>query len=92
MRTTVTLSDEVFHAAKREAERRGKTLSALVEEAVRGCLASGAYQPASLDALPELPTSETSGGIREEFAGRPMNEVFDELDQADLMERFAVHS
>jgi len=36
--TTVTIDVEVLIRAKREAEKRGKSLSALVEEALRGYL------------------------------------------------------
>ena len=40
MRTTITLDDRLLQAAKRHAARRGTTLSALVEEALRAQLAA----------------------------------------------------
>jgi hypothetical protein len=63
MRTTVTLSDEVFHAARLEAERRGTTLVSLVEEAIRRCL-EGAGKPDTIDiALPSLVVASTGSRL-----------------------------
>ena len=42
MRTTLTLSDGVFRAAKRRAAERGVTLSVVVDEALRAQLAAAA--------------------------------------------------
>lgn len=42
MRTTISLSDGVLRAAKRRAARSGTTLSAVVEQALRGLLAEQA--------------------------------------------------
>jgi hypothetical protein len=40
MRTTVRLSDRLLEQAKREATRRGETLTALIEQGLRLVLAS----------------------------------------------------
>jgi hypothetical protein len=67
MRTTVTLSDEVFRAARLEAERRGTTLASLVEEAVRTCL-EGAGSPDKHNiVLPSLVVASTGSRL-----SRPM--------------------
>ncbi|MGA3023262.1 MAG: hypothetical protein ABSF98_00695 [Bryobacteraceae bacterium] len=49
MRTTLQLDDALFDQAKREATRRGVTLTALVEKGLRLI-------------LPELPVSSAGGG------------------------------
>ena len=44
MRTTLTLSDGVFRAAKRRAAERGVTLSVVVDEALLAQLATGSVK------------------------------------------------
>lgn len=60
MRTTIRLDDRLVAQAKREAARRGETLTALFERALRLALAK---QPSrSKRARVELPVSSAGGG------------------------------
>jgi hypothetical protein len=61
MRTTVRLEDALLQQAKREAARRGKTLTALIEQGLRLALA----EPRSTRARPlvELPVCRLGGGV-----------------------------
>lgn len=59
MRTTVTIEDQLFRAAKAEAARTGRTLGALIEDAIR--MAMSRSQP--VDEVPELPTFGRSGTL-----------------------------
>jgi hypothetical protein len=52
MKTTLNISDVTMRALKREAARRGETMSALVEEALREILSP---KPRKTP-LPKLPT------------------------------------
>jgi hypothetical protein len=61
MRTTIRLPDDLLRAAKRHATESGRTLTAVIEEALRVALAS-ADAPA-LDEAVTLPTYG-SGGLR----------------------------
>jgi hypothetical protein len=45
MRTTVRLDDALLERARREAERRGETLTALIERGLRLALASPERRP-----------------------------------------------
>lgn len=61
MRTTIRLDDRLLAQARREAARRGETLTAFIERAVRLVLArrleGSRRQPV------ELPVSSASGGL-----------------------------
>jgi hypothetical protein len=61
MRTTVRLEDALINQAKREAERRGETLTALIEQGLRLVLAQSRsrYQRERV----KLPVSEAGGGV-----------------------------
>jgi len=59
MRTTVTIDDALYRRTKAAAARAGRTVSELVEDALRQNLAA---KPAS-DAVPELPTFGGSGTL-----------------------------
>jgi hypothetical protein len=61
MRTTIRLNDALLDQAKREAARRGETLTALIEEGLRLALIR-AQKPAKRRRV-EIPTSNTSGGL-----------------------------
>ena len=76
MRTTITLRDDVFRAAKIKAAQTGKTLSAVVEEA----LLSGAPKP---DKPFELIVSSVSGPLREGLSYDRIAEILDYLDEVD---------
>lgn len=61
MRTTVRLEEALINQAKREAERRGETLTALIEQGLRLILAQSRtrrhHEPV------KLPVSEARGGV-----------------------------
>jgi hypothetical protein len=65
MKTTLNISDQVMKQLKREAGRTGKTMSELVELALRGLLSR---TPRKQD-LAELPV-HNSGGARVNIANR----------------------
>ena len=65
MKTTLNIDDTVMAALRREAARTGRTMSELVETALRQLLQR---QPAA-SALPQLPTFD-SGGARVDVADR----------------------
>jgi len=65
MKTTLSISDATMRAVKREAARRGQTMSELVESALRQAL----RQPAATGKLPPLPI-HSSGGARVNIADR----------------------
>lgn len=77
MRTTVRLPDDLLKAAKRHAVETGRTLTAVIEDALRAALAAEAHQ-----AAPEplqLPTWGR-GGVR------PGVDLDDSASLLDLME------
>jgi len=65
MKTTLNISDVTMRAIKREALRRGKTMSELVESALRGIV----EPPRSEVKLPPLPEF-SGGGTRVNVADR----------------------
>jgi hypothetical protein len=60
-RTTVRLDDLLLERAKREAARRGETVTALIEQGLRLALA----QPKAARSRPKvvLPVSSAAGGV-----------------------------
>jgi hypothetical protein len=60
MRTTVRLDDRLLERAKREAARRGETLTGLIERGLRLVLARP--QPGHARARAELPVCRAGGG------------------------------
>lgn len=60
MRTTVRLEEGLLRQAKREAQRRGETLTSLIEQGLRLTLAGARSQPRSPRV--KLPVSRASGG------------------------------
>ncbi len=75
MRTTLVLSDEVFRQAKQTALRTGRTLSRMVEDALRLAMARGPARPGRPS---RLPVSRHAGPPR---AGVNLD------DMSDLLER-----
>jgi hypothetical protein len=63
MRTTVRLDDALLELARREGERRGVTLTALIAEGLRLVLARGS-SPGSRRTKVTLPVSREGGGTR----------------------------
>jgi hypothetical protein len=76
MRTTVRLNDALLGQAKREAQRRGETLTALIEQGLRLVLA----QPRPVARRPRvvLPVCSAGGGT---LPGVDLN------DSAGLLDR-----
>jgi hypothetical protein len=65
MKTTLNISDSVVKQLKQEAVRQGRTMSELVEAALRSLLQKSPRRP-KLPPLPEL----DSGGTRVDIADR----------------------
>jgi len=61
MGTTVRLQEGLMNQAKREAERRGETLTALIEQGLRLVLAQARTQRQRKPV--ELPVSVMGGGV-----------------------------
>jgi hypothetical protein len=61
MRTTVRLDDALIDQAKREAERRGETLTALIDQGLRLVLAQSRQRRQRQTV--KLPVSEAGGGV-----------------------------
>jgi hypothetical protein len=72
MKTTLSISDATMRAVKREAARRGQTMSELVESALRQAL-SRAKPVAKLPPLPSF----SSGGSRIDVSDR--NALYDAM-------------
>ena len=58
MRTTLVIDDELYRRAKAAAAHQGRTVTSVVEEALRRLL-DAASEPAD---VPELPVARESGG------------------------------
>ena len=61
MRTTVRLDDALLEAARREAKRRGTTLTALIEQGLRLVLRRPLQPPTSDPVV--LPECRAGGGV-----------------------------
>jgi hypothetical protein len=78
MRTTVRLDDGLLDQARREAERRGTTLTALIEQGLR--LAIRPPQPIERGSRISLPVSRARSGL---IAGVDLDDSATLLDQMD---------
>ena len=76
MKTTLNISDAVMRELKREAAKTGRTMSELVESALRALLSR---KPAQAD-LPELPTFD-GGRARVDVANR--DALYDAMEASD---------
>ena len=68
MKTTLNISDVTMRELKRTAARQGRTLSELVEAALRAMLQKQKAAPPELPPLPEFNT----GGARVDIANREL--------------------
>ncbi|MGH8510644.1 MAG: hypothetical protein ACREU9_09130 [Gammaproteobacteria bacterium] len=59
MRTTIRLSDDLLHRAKKKAAEQGRTLTSLIEEGLKTILAESR---AARRMRVQLPISKASGG------------------------------
>ena len=66
MKTTLSIDDALARRLKREAARQGKTMSQLVESALRLLFQQGRRAPAELPPLPSF----SSGGALVDVANR----------------------
>jgi hypothetical protein len=73
MKTTLNISDTIMQELKREAARRGQTMTELVESALRLLLRS----PKPQKELPDLPVFQ-SGGSLVDIANR--QSLYDVMD------------
>jgi hypothetical protein len=78
MRTTVRLDDSLLDQARREAQRRGTTLTALIEQGLRLVLRPGHAVPRQ-DRV-RLPVSRATGGT---VPGVDLDDTASVLDRMD---------
>ena len=78
MRTTVRLDDALLERAKREAARRGMTLTALIEQGLRLAMRQPLRPPASERV--SLPECHAGGGVA---AGVNLDDSASLLDRMD---------
>lgn len=78
-RTTVRLNQSLMHEAKREAARRGITLTALIERGLGLALRSSRTRTPKL----VLPVSSAKGGTQPGIELVKTSELLDILDQAE---------
>jgi hypothetical protein len=78
LRTTIRLEDSLLEQAKREAARRGGTVTALIEEGLRVILASSKtpHEPRRV----KLPVCRAGGGT---LPGIDLNDSSDLLDRME---------
>jgi len=81
MRTTVRLDDGLLDQARREAERRGTTLTALIEEGLR--LAILPPRKVVRSARVRLPVSRARGGLIPGVDLDDSSAVLDRMDDLD---------
>jgi hypothetical protein len=77
LRTTIRLEDALLTQAKREAARRGETLTALIEQGLRLVLASA---KAPVRPPVKLPVCRAGGGV---LPGVDLNDTADLLDRME---------
>jgi hypothetical protein len=80
MRTTVRLEASLMSKARREAARRGVTLTSLIEQGLRMVLRKPSRRPDTNRV--SLPVSRAKGGV---LPGIDLN------DSADLLDRMGEH-
>ena len=78
MRTTVRLDDGLLDRARREAERRGTTLTALIEQGLRLAILPQAAD--ARGALVRLPVSRARAGL---IVGVDLDDSASVLDRMD---------
>jgi len=81
MRTTVRLDDALLDQARREAERRGETLTSLMEMGLRLVLAQK-HKP-RVHGEAALPVSQARGGLRPDVDLNHNAALLDTMENAD---------
>ena len=79
MKTTLDIDDSLMQALREEAERRGTTMSALVEAGLRRILFVDPAAETSSDPLPPLPT-RPGGELLVDVSNR--DELYEAMDEA----------
>lgn len=79
MRTTVRLEDALLERARREAARRGVTLTALIEQGLKLVLRRP-MKPAPQGARVSIPVCRAGGGVQ---PGVDLSDSADLLDRMD---------
>ena len=64
MRTTLDIADDVFFAAKELAQREKKSMGQVMSELARKALEVGAYQPPTVQAVPQRSERLAQYGIQ----------------------------
>lgn len=78
MRTTINLDDELLRQAKIEAAKSGRTLTSLMEDALRASLSRQTLKAA--DERVTLPVSTMRGGVQ------PGVDLYDSASLVELMD------
>jgi hypothetical protein len=81
MKTTLNISDVTMRELKRTAAREGRTLSELVEAALRESLQRQKAPPPALPPLPEF----SSGGARVNVANREV--LYEVMERGESVRR-----
>lgn len=84
MRTTLNIDDALYRDLKSTAALAGRSVTSLVEEALRNLL----RQQASVEELPPLPVSRSLDGLTDEFmaTGIDFNDTSEVLAWLDDIE------
>ena len=77
-RTTINLDDELLRQAKMEAAKSGRTLTSLMEDALRASLARQAQKPPKIRVA--LPLSTMRGGVQ------PGVDLYDSASLLEIMD------
>ena len=84
MRTTLTLDENIADALKEQARLHGKPFKQVVNEALRRGLSPGAPEERPIFRVKPLP-----GGLRPGVDPLKLNQLNDELEVQEFIERFA---
>ena len=86
MRTTVDLPDSLLKRAKLEAQREGRTLSQLIERALRSMLLRPSAEP---DERPFRLVTFGEGGLRPGLSFEHLKDIVDAEDVARIASRLS---
>jgi plasmid stability protein len=84
MRTTIRLDDDLLRALKAHAARTGRSMTALIEDAVRESLSRTSSEQPNLESLPVYGGSGTMPGVDLTDAGALL-EVMEEGEPLDAL-------
>lgn len=78
MRTTIRIDDDLYRAIKERAARTGRTVAAVLEDAVR----IGLEPPQRVERLPYSVRASGGGGLRPGIDLSSNSSVYDSLDDS----------